>query len=168
VARSGPLGRGVAAGPRVRCGSGSCARGESGFGSGSHSREDGQDNMSDWVSVDLGNSGIVSGQPEHVVRSVATWRSRQEEERDWIAGLCAQGIKAAHPDDGWVDREKNRVHLEYPQFGSSRSLQIGDLLALGWPDRTRIVRVTGFSENPFAIGLSRARWYVHFEDAEAR
>lgn len=88
--------------------------------------------------------------------------------REWIDKLRALGVKAAHPNDGWVDRDLNRVHLTYPHFAGR--LEVGDLLALGSPTYgTRIVRVTGFEENRFAIGLGGLndprRWYVTFEDA---
>jgi len=63
-----------------------------------------------------------------------------ERKAAWIADLRAAGVKAAHPDDGWVDRAASTVHLAYPQFGGN--LAVGDLLALGQPwSATRIVRV---------------------------
>jgi hypothetical protein len=69
-------------------------------------------------------------------------RRMVDEQADWVAHLRALGVRAAHPDDGWVDREANTVRLEYPQFGGR--LAVGDLLALGSPrDDTRIVRITG-------------------------
>lgn len=72
-------------------------------------------------------------------RVVADTLSR---EQAWVAGLRLMGVKAAHPDDGWVDREPGReaVQPEYPQFNDG--VAAGDLIALGWPGRpTRIVRV---------------------------
>lgn len=130
--------------------------------------------VSEHVSVDLGAGGIVCGQPEHVARAVQIWQSMQDEERDWIRDLRARGVKAAHPDDGWVKRDENTVHLEYPQFGSVRTLEIGDLIALGSPDRsflrprpTRLVRVIDFSTGGFlskGIVSDWDRYYVHFEE----
>lgn len=70
------------------------------------------------------------------------------EERDWIARLRAEGVKAAHPDDGWVDREANSVHFAYPQFDDG--VEVGGLIALGWPDRHRLVRVTGRTDRLFS------------------
>ncbi|QOV08415.1 hypothetical protein Kirov_216 [Bacillus phage Kirov] len=52
-----------------------------------------------------------------------------ENERQWIADLESQGVKASHPDDGWVDRQKNIVFLCYPQFNNYP--EIGDTIALG-------------------------------------
>jgi hypothetical protein len=83
-------------------------------------------------------------------------------ERQWIAGLREQGVKAAHPDDGWVNRDEHKIHLAYPQFDDG--LEVGDLLALGWPwTHTRLVRVTGQSDNRFAVPFV-SPWYWHFED----
>lgn len=65
----------------------------------------------------------------------------QVEQDNWIAALRAQGVKAAHPDDGWVDRKKNEVHPAYPQF--SDGVAAGDIVALGWPNCHRLVRVVG-------------------------
>lgn len=65
---------------------------------------------------------------------------RETEEVCWVDRLRAMGVKAAHPDDGWVNRDENRVHLSYPQFFDG--LQEGDLLALGWSgDKFRLVRI---------------------------
>lgn len=73
---------------------------------------------------------------------------RKREQDEWIATLRAQGVKAAHPDDGWVDRMENSVFFAYPQFNDGA--QVGDLVALGWPQwdcirpQHRIVRLIGF------------------------
>jgi hypothetical protein len=56
----------------------------------------------------------------------------------WIEKLRAEGIKAAHPDDGWVNRENNSVFFMYPQFDDG--IKDGELLALGWPDKYRVVK----------------------------
>ncbi len=75
--------------------------------------------------------------------------------KTWVAALREQGVKAAHPDDGWVDRDRNEVHLAYPDFNDG--LGVGDLLALGWPSgETRIVRITG-KRTP-EIGLGMTYW----------
>jgi hypothetical protein len=80
----------------------------------------------------------------------------------WIEDLRGQGIKAAHPDDGWVDRQRNTIHLAYPQFNDG--LAVGELLALGWPgDAMRVVRIVGSSENRFAVDYD-GPWYWHFEE----
>lgn len=116
--------------------------------------------------VTLSTGARVSGRPEHVARAVGIDQRMRGEESTWVAGLRAQSVKAAHPDDGWVDRDRNRIHLAYPQFNDG--LAVGDLLALGWPwraDEVRVVRVTGFSAlGPLCPpGFDNEHWYVHFE-----
>jgi hypothetical protein len=118
--------------------------------------------MSERVKATLSTGGTIEGEPEAVARAVAIDRSMQAEERQWIADLRARGVKAAHPDDGWVDRAENKVHLCYPDFNDG--LAVGDLLALGWPSRYRIVRVTATS----TLRLQPqdrlpGPWYWHFE-----
>ena len=89
-----------------------------------------------------------NGSPEGD-KAVVLWAEictkQHKTQLDWIADLRTHGIKAAHPDDGWVDREKNYVSFTYPQFFDG--LNDGDFIALGWPDKYRIVRVTKFSES---------------------
>lgn len=127
--------------------------------------------------VSQASGAVISGHAEHVARARQRDHDRQAEQVAWIAALRGAGVKAAHPDDGWVNRERNTVHLAYPQFNDG--LSVGDLLALGWPGdevdrergvrRTRLVRVTGSSPNRFAHGLTAdaEHWYWHFEEVSA-
>lgn len=90
--------------------------------------------------------------------------SDEAAEARWIADLRARGVKAAHPNDGWVHRDENKIHLCYPQFNDG--VAVGDLMALGWPrwpEKTRIVRIVGTSNNSFAPPWENP-WYLHFED----
>lgn len=61
----------------------------------------------------------------------------------WILQLRSIGIKAAHPDDGWVDRTTSSVHdfltLQNPSFNDG--LRVGELIAIGEPDHYRVRRV---------------------------
>lgn len=107
----------------------------------------------------LRDGTIVIGELEHVTRAMEIDRNMAAEVREWIAKLRAAGVKAAHPDDGWVDREADTVHLCYPQFNDG--LGVGDLLALGGPERSRIVRVYGTSENRLAPAADQP-WRFHF------
>ena len=99
----------------------------------------------------------VTGQTGAVVmmRDIATTMEQQQAE--WIAELRAAGVKAAHPDDGWVDRDVDTVYFCYPQFDDG--VAVGDLIALGWPKwnskkaQHRIVRVTGRT-----CGQFQQRW----------
>ncbi|MDH5572772.1 MAG: hypothetical protein OEY89_13480 [Gammaproteobacteria bacterium] len=68
----------------------------------------------------------------------------KENTRKWIQRLKSEGFKASHPNDGWVNREINELHLAYPQFDSG--VEVGDLVMLGWPDdkkSERPVRIIG-------------------------
>jgi len=78
-------------------------------------------------------------------------REAQNAQDKWIAELRSNGVKAAHPDDGWVDRERNTVHFAYPQFNDGPG--VGDKVALGQPDKYRIVTITRA-----ASGLVLDRW----------
>lgn len=46
--------------------------------------------------------------------------------------LRKEGFKAAHPNDGWVDRENNIITLCYPQFNDG--VGVGDKMMLGRAD----------------------------------
>lgn len=61
------------------------------------------------------------------------------EEKKWVAALKKAGVKAAHPDDGWVNRATNVVTFVYPQFYTH--LAPGDIIALGRPDKYRLVKI---------------------------
>jgi hypothetical protein len=73
-----------------------------------------------------------------IYRGVAS--QMQDEQDDWVSRLRACGVKAAHPDDGWVNRQENTVTLQYPQYDDGAG--VGDLVALGWPYGHRLVRLT--------------------------
>ncbi len=83
---------------------------------------------------------VTTSSPEFAKTWADACRQGQVEQDNWIAALRAEGVKAAHPDDGWVDRERNEVRPSYPQFNDG--VAVGDVIALGWPSRHRLVRVT--------------------------
>lgn len=87
------------------------------------------------------DGSTVSGEPRVVAAAALRERAYYERERQWCDELREAGIRAAHPDDGWVDRDANTVHFAYPQFAGR--VEPGDLIALGQPDDYRVVRVTG-------------------------
>lgn len=92
---------------------------------------------------------------QHVGALAEIATGMEQEQAQWIADLRAQGVKAAHPDDGWVNREQNQLHFCYPQFNDGAA--IGDVVALGWPkwsdniSRTRLVRITRRVVSTFGI-----------------
>lgn len=90
--------------------------------------------------------GLLSTSNAAVGKSWAEICNEGQCERDaWVAALKEHGIVAAHPDDGWVDRVKNQIRFAYPQF--NLGVEVGSLVALGWPDKHRVVRITGTVES---------------------
>ena len=122
--------------------------------------------MSDGIRpLDLGRVTIGSTCPPEMAAFIRdTPRRMADEQAAWVADLRAAGVKAAHPDDGWVDRAANTVQLAYATFNDN--LQVGDLLALGSPwDRrpTRIVRVTRRQYDDEGLFCVQPRTLWHFE-----
>jgi hypothetical protein len=79
----------------------------------------------------------------------------EAKENEWIKALQAQGIKAAHPDDGWVNRAENYITLCYPSFDDG--LEVGSKLVLGSSlrDKYRVVEIT--RADHIWVGLTH--WY---------
>jgi hypothetical protein len=98
----------------------------------------------------------VFGQPEAVAMFANIAGEMERDQALWIAALRAAGVKAAHPDDGWVNRRDNFVQFVYPQFNDGA--QAGDLVALGWPQwgransQHRVVRLVKFHRGRFCDG----------------
>ena len=59
--------------------------------------------------------------------------------REWTDMLWKKGVKAAHPDDGWVKRDVDEIHITYPYFG--RNPNVNDVIALGDWRKYRLVRI---------------------------
>ncbi len=102
----------------------------------------------------------VSGEPKFVALWNQICDEQDADQRKWIDGLRAAGFKAAHPNDGWVNRKDNEVFFSYPQFNDGAG--IGDFVMLGWPwDKKswRPVRLIGKRET----SLGKMVWW-QFED----
>lgn len=69
---------------------------------------------------------------------------------DWIENLIASGVKAAHPNDGWVERRDDggKVTFSYPYF--NHGPKVGDKIALGYHEEFHIVTVTQITKNMFS------------------
>lgn len=83
----------------------------------------------------------------------AICEQRKQDETAWISALRTAGVKAAHPDDGWVDRKANVVQLQYPRFNDG--VAVGDMVALGDQERYRLVRVANV-DRPWWGGIRLA------------
>ena len=87
-------------------------------------------------------SGIkVSGHHSFVATFMKIVEKDKVRTRKWIEMLEKLGYKAAHPDDGWNDRENKEIHLCYPYF--RYEIKVGDKIALGDPDKYKSVKVIG-------------------------
>ena len=108
--------------------------------------------------MDLKN--CVSGDPKFVALWHQICDEKDADQRRWVTALREAGFKAAHPNDGWVNRKDNEVFFSYPQFNDGAG--IGDLVMLGWPwDKKswRPVRLIGKR----VTALGKMTWWV-FED----
>ncbi len=83
-------------------------------------------------------------------------------ERAWVEALQDQGVMAAHPDDGWVDRVENYASLVHPQF--SYGPKVGDVIALGTERKHRLVRIARIENS---VIFQAPRKYF-FEAVESR
>jgi len=97
-----------------------------------------------------------------VKANMTSYADRQRACTRWL--IKNYGIRAEHPDDGWVNRKENKVHFCYPPL--LLNLKKGDLIALGWPSldddkigEYRIVKVTEIEKTMFQDFL-----YYHFEN----
>lgn len=87
----------------------------------------------------------------------------EKTEREWIKEMRKLGVKAAHPNDGWVDRERNIIDFCYPQFYDS--LQAGDVCALGKPNKYVLVILLNRlpKRTIFISGIRDERWYFEYK-----
>jgi hypothetical protein len=82
--------------------------------------------MTDWNAMEF----CARGEASFMETWVKIVREGRDQEQAWIDELRARGFKAAHPNDGWVDRERSILTFCYPQFDSGAGA--GDLVMLGW------------------------------------
>jgi len=99
---------------------------------------------------------LVTGDPKFVKQWHEICDEHETKKNTWIKELRAVGFKAAHPNDGWVNREKNEIYFAYPYFNDGAD--IGDKVMISFsPDSTRPVRLIGSR-----CGLMLTYW--KFED----
>lgn len=75
---------------------------------------------------------------------VSAWnmlcKLEQQKEDEWISDLRSKGVKAAHPNDGWNNREEKTLQLGYPAFNDGVS--VGDIVAIGSHDEYHLVKIS--------------------------
>ena len=95
----------------------------------------------------------VSGDAKFVMLWAEICRNQELEKAEWVDMLRSNGIKAAHPNDGWINRERDYLTFQYPQFNDGAD--IGDLVMLGWPstkeDKLLLVRLTKKHKSLFSV-----------------
>lgn len=81
----------------------------------------------------------VSGSRSFVAAFQEITEKAEERERLWVEGLRAMGVSAAHPDDGWHNREEKFFQLAYPCF--NEGIEVGSQVALGDADEYLVVKI---------------------------
>jgi len=87
----------------------------------------------------------------------STWAKicidQRTQKAEFISLMRGNGFKAAHPNDGWVDRQNLTIHMCYPYFDDG--IQVGDKIMIAFasdaPEKRRPVLVTGVSKKPFLL-----------------
>ena len=107
----------------------------------------------------------ITGSPDEAWNRIC--REGQVTEDSWVDDLISRGVKASHPDDGWVARHNDPPYVQfaYPQF-KSNELSIGDLIALGRPDGYKICRVIKIENPKFSFSRGMEKYY--FEEVKPK
>lgn len=78
------------------------------------------------------------------IRFVNLWNNIVQEQNrnnsEWINHLRENGVKAAHPNHGWINREEKHFHSCYPYFNDG--IEVGCFVAIGSYDKYKIVQIT--------------------------
>jgi hypothetical protein len=97
----------------------------------------------------ISNDGLLKSNSKY---SVDNWNDiieKSEMQKQKYIELCKKmGLKLAHPNDGWVDRENNILTISHPYF--KESIKVGDLIGLGfyWEEKPLICEVLLTDQNP--------------------
>lgn len=88
--------------------------------------------------------------------------AEENEHRRWVRELRDLDVRAAHPDDGHVDRTNNSIVFCYPQFDLDP--KVGNLIVLGSPPHMgarceRFARVVRIEHERYIFGGTYARYY---------
>lgn len=87
-----------------------------------------------------------SNDAEFIHRWNESGKNHIERRRSWKNEMAIKGCRIAMADDGWVDRVRNTVSP--PTYADMHMECLpGDLIALGGPDKWRIVRCLAVAWN---------------------
>lgn len=75
---------------------------------------------------------MTGGSAEHQALWLKICDEHDKLEAAFVEWLRARGVKMAHPNDGWIDRENNIARPSYPHFDDGA--EVGDLVCFGWHD----------------------------------
>ncbi len=95
------------------------------------------------------SDGLVQGDSSFVSSYEEIVKKNNKLRSEWAEKLKLDGVKASHPDDGWVDRKENYVQFCYPQF--IESIEVGDEVALGDFDKYRVVKIVSVEKSGFGL-----------------
>lgn len=73
---------------------------------------------------------------------------RIKERKDWIQQLKAEGVKAAHPLDGWVNQKKKELVFQYPHWVDF-FVGVGDTIAIGDEQSWMLCQIQSYRKGAF-------------------
>lgn len=112
----------------------------------------GSENMTDWETIRScarPNAESSAAADFHKIWNQVIDEGKAQEIK-WISQLRQAGYKAAHPNDGWVDRKRNTITFCYPQFNDG--YKVDDLVMLGWasePHKNVPIKLTSHRQTIF-------------------
>lgn len=113
------------------------------------------------------NDGLAHSNNLEIIKA---WNDFEVEYQNKIKECCdylkSKGIKAFHPDDGWVNREENYVEFSYPHF--LLDIKVGDKIALGGYDKYRICEVTEIIAKKNFLAVDENAMFYKFKFKELK
>ena len=96
--------------------------------------------MKQWYGVLTADGVRHESNLENIQKILGIYNTQSKKDEELIKRLRSEGVKAAHPDDGWHEREKHYIQLSYPLFNDG--VDVGDRIALTRPTKTyKIIRI---------------------------
>lgn len=102
-----------------------------------------------WKRYTAPTGEIVEGHDDFVDMYEKITNENIKKQEKWIAWLREYGVKLAHPNDGWNDRNRKIFTPAYPYFDDG--VIIGDLIALGNYECFIVIKVKSITHSFFRI-----------------